>query len=494
MQLRTTLNKMIGVPPRFPHPIRQGYHLVGRREWTPRAWLRTPRSGGSTHKAAVLRVQKYLHIVLGRGESRAVARDVYLPSATRYGALLPLARRQVSLWSERTGAWCPCRLVPWVALLPDISRPSDGMHFRGMVARLDVDNSRRRAQLEFHVWAHAILMVNRTVTSPAERGIGFACSYGRSLHRGGIEAKRCLGARCHGRPPYLARGYSSIQNSLRWKAVLPILKGGLTTYDSGQLHVVELGTGHREPFLGDLAISGQVGRAYDVSRDGRQVVAAAHDRGGKPRLWLRALDRQSPARQIPNVEGDSPLFGQGAEIFFRKIEGASAYAYRVLDDGTGLRKLSEHTISLPLGVSHDGRWVIVNAQAAGGVVALPVQGGLPVKILSTPGSYHLAWSPDGTSSSRPSSARLRVVGRPQSLAPGRCSLLPAGGSVRSGGSQATGLSGRRSFDATRSPAECTPSPRDGGSGTYTGFPVSTPRPHDGCNRRGVRATAGALAA
>ena len=93
-----------------------------------------------------------------------------------------------------------------------------------------------------------------------------------------------------------------------------ILKGALTTYDPGELHLVELDTGHHEPLLAGLAISGQVGLAYDISRDGRQVVAAANDRDGKPRLWLRALDRQSPARQIPNVEGDAPLWGRGAEI------------------------------------------------------------------------------------------------------------------------------------------------------------------------------------
>src|SRR5205085_5540477 len=57
------------------------------------------------------------------------------------------------------------------------------------------------------------------------------------------------------------------------------------------------------------------------------------DGQGKRRLWVAALDRQSPPREIPNIEGDMPLFGRDGEIFFRAIEGPSAFAYRVGEDG-----------------------------------------------------------------------------------------------------------------------------------------------------------------
>jgi Tol biopolymer transport system component len=177
-----------------------------------------------------------------------------------------------------------------------------------------------------------------------------------------------------------------------------ILKGALTTYDPGELHVVELDTGHNQPLLVGLTISGPPGRAYEISPDGRQVVAAVKDLAGKPHLWLAALDRQSPPRQIPNVEGDAPVFGKDGEIFFRTIEGASAYAYRVHQDGTGLRRLSEQPIVLPAGISQDGQWVVVRSLLEGRetVVALPVEKGLPEQIVFRHGlSYHLAWSPDG---------------------------------------------------------------------------------------------------
>src|SRR5438445_10224377 len=52
-------------------------------------------------------------------------------------------------------------------------------------------------------------------------------------------------------------------------------------------------------------------------------------------------------RQIPNIQGDSPFFGAGGEIVFRLVEGSSAFAYRVNEDGSGLRRRSEeHTSEL----------------------------------------------------------------------------------------------------------------------------------------------------
>jgi len=73
-------------------------------------------------------------------------------------------------------------------------------------------------------------------------------------------------------------------------------------------------------------------------------VMQAVDRDGKNRLWLAPLDRRSPPRQIPNVEGDGPLFAPGGEILFRGREGTYGFAYRVRADGTGLRKASEHPV------------------------------------------------------------------------------------------------------------------------------------------------------
>src|ERR1022692_3286680 len=116
---------------------------------------------------------------------------------------------------------------------------------------------------------------------------------------------------------------------------------------SSELWVAELDSGRSEPLLPGFEIAkarpGSQG-GYDISPDGGQVVVASPDSGGKSRLWLAPLDRRSPPRQIPNIEGEQPVFGATGEVFFRRVEGTSAFLYRVKQDGGEQRK----AIDLPV--------------------------------------------------------------------------------------------------------------------------------------------------
>jgi Tol biopolymer transport system component len=171
--------------------------------------------------------------------------------------------------------------------------------------------------------------------------------------------------------------------------------------EQSELWVAELDSGLNEPLLSGFPIGiGGVAASrapYDISRDGRQVVAEALDQEGKSRLWLAPLDRRSPPRQIPNVEGDGPLFGAGGEILFRARDGDYGFAYRVREDGTGLQKASEHPVIETEDVSPDGQWLVVYArpskEEAGAALALPLGGGSPVQIYGT--GIRMKWSPDG---------------------------------------------------------------------------------------------------
>jgi Tol biopolymer transport system component len=176
-----------------------------------------------------------------------------------------------------------------------------------------------------------------------------------------------------------------------------ILKGGLSNYDPSELRVVELATGHNDPVFPGVSISGPPGRVYEISPDGRQVVTAARDADGKARLWLAAVDRQSPPRMIPGVQGEFPVFGKNGEIIFRTVEGSIAHAYGAQPDGSQLRRLSEQPVVLPAGISPNGAWVVMRVTKEGGeaVMAFPSSGGAPRTIFKRTSSYHLAWSPDG---------------------------------------------------------------------------------------------------
>jgi Tol biopolymer transport system component len=166
---------------------------------------------------------------------------------------------------------------------------------------------------------------------------------------------------------------------------------------ASELWVAELDSGHSEPLLPGFALAmsgvGSPG-AYDISPDGRQVAVASSDSGGKLRLWLAPLDRRTPPRQIPNIEGDQPVFGATGEVFFHGIEGSSAFLYRVRQDGGGLRKAIDLSVVAIMGASPDRNWLELGSIASPGLVIFRVDGGAPL-LTQLPPPTKLGWSGDG---------------------------------------------------------------------------------------------------
>ena len=163
---------------------------------------------------------------------------------------------------------------------------------------------------------------------------------------------------------------------------------------ASELWVAELDSGRSEPLLPGFAVAVQGTGAegsYDISTDGRQVVVASADSGGKSRLWLAPLDRRSPPQQILNVEGGEPVFAATGEIFFRGVEGTSAFLYRVRQDGGGLRKAIDRSIVGILSESPDRNWLVLGA---GGPLIFRVDGGAPIQT-RIEGRAVLRWSGDG---------------------------------------------------------------------------------------------------
>jgi WD40 repeat protein len=173
----------------------------------------------------------------------------------------------------------------------------------------------------------------------------------------------------------------------------------IRTGDSSELWVAELDSNHTEPLLPGFPVSVAVSQGafwssgFDISPDGRQLVFFSPDREGKLRLWLTPLDRRSPPRQIPNAEGEQPVFGPSGEIFFRKVEGSSAYLYSVREDGTALRRTSELRVIDVFGTSADRKWVLLGA-AGHGEVIFPTGGGAPLFTHLHPPDW-LRWTGDG---------------------------------------------------------------------------------------------------
>ena len=343
-------------------------------------------------------------------ESRAGARDVYVPMPR--GAMAhrsfpsPDGNWTLAAEMDDRGAWLPCRLIPM-----------DGSSSSGPVgppgpcwyAAWSPDGKWIYVSANhgdgFHIWRQRFSASGargepEQITSgpTQEEGVAVAPD-GRSfvtavgLNQSSVwvhdpKGDRQVSLEGHAYQPKFAPDGR--------KLIYAVLKSG--SPERSELWTADISSGLNEPLLPGFPIAETaLGGAYDISVDGRQVVMQAVDREGKNRLWLAPLDRRSPPRQIPNVEGDGPLFAPNGEVLFRAREGAYGFAYRVRADGTGLRKVSEHPVIETEGVSPDGKWLMAyarpNEESAGGTLALPLDGGPPVQIYGT--SLRAKWSPDG---------------------------------------------------------------------------------------------------
>jgi hypothetical protein len=166
---------------------------------------------------------------------------------------------------------------------------------------------------------------------------------------------------------------------------------------ASELWVADLDSGRAEPFLPGFAVApagpGSRG-AYDISPDGREVVVVSTDSAGKLRLWLAPLDRRTPPRQIPDIEGEQPVFGPTGEIFFRRLEGSSAFLYRVQPNGRELQKANDLPIIALMGASPDRKWLALGNHASEGMVIFRTDGVHPLQTQLVAGTW-LGWSGDG---------------------------------------------------------------------------------------------------
>jgi serine/threonine protein kinase len=328
--------------------------------------------------------------IVAADESRADARDLYVPMPK--GAMAhrsyPSPDAKWALVAEMTdrGIWTPCRLIRMDGSSPgrQVGPPGEACWFGAWSPDgkwMYVSSSAGGA---FHTWRQRF--VNNDTLGPPEQltlgpteeeGIAIAPDGGSFITAVGMKRRSVWVHDSNGERPISVEGYAHEPKFTRdgRRLLYAVLKGGS---DRSELWIAELNSGFTEPLLPGFSI-GTGGTAaprapYDVSPDGEHVVVEAVDAQAKSRLWLASIDRKSPPRQIPNVEGDGPQFGANEEILFRAREGDYGFAYRVRTDGTGLRKASEHPVIETMDISPDGQWLIVYArpskEAAGGTLAL----------------------------------------------------------------------------------------------------------------------------
>jgi DNA-binding winged helix-turn-helix (wHTH) protein/Tol biopolymer transport system component len=162
---------------------------------------------------------------------------------------------------------------------------------------------------------------------------------------------------------------------------------------------------------------------FDVSPDGKQVVYTSVGRDGRSQLWLAAMDRSSPARQIGHSEETTPQFGPRGQILFRLAEGNVNYLEQMNQDGSARSKVLPYPIMELQGISPGRRWLMAmaaypeNNSMVPMVVAIPLEGGLPRRICASYCSP--VWSSNGKFLVVPVQASSQTT-------PGRSLAIPVG--------------------------------------------------------------------
>jgi serine/threonine protein kinase len=377
-------------------PVKWDTWLVPILGGEPRLWI--PNSSGLTwidsHSILFSEIGTGVHMpVVRAGEDRANPRDVYVPAIKTGMAHRSYASpdRKWALVAEMDGAWWPCRLVPLDGSSKgrQVGPPAGAC----TAAAWSPDGKwmylTSSAGGAFHLWRQRFPDGKpQQITSglTEEEGIAVAPD-GRSLITAVGQKQRTV---------ILHESGGDRQISLEGYAYEPkltpdgkqllyrILRGAQPRSDATELWVADTASGQAEQLLPEIPMFGSP--MYDVSGDSAKVVVSGRDREGKDRLWLAALDRRSPPRQIPGVEGDWALFGEPGQIFFHS---ADSFVYRVREDGSELTKLIAEPVLRLYSSSPDKQWLVVEGD---GTWLYPLKGGAPLRIR---GDIPVKWSQDG---------------------------------------------------------------------------------------------------
>ncbi|HLK47623.1 MAG TPA: protein kinase [Bryobacteraceae bacterium] len=345
-------------------------------------------------------------------ENRSEARDIYAPANVRSmvhrSNVSPDGKWALAVQMDR-GVFQPCHLIALdgTALPREIGPPGAACTFAAWSPDGKWMYLSSSAGGSFHTWRQRFPdgRLEQITSGPTEEdGIAMAPD-GRSFVTAVALKQRAVwihGAEGDRQVSLEGFAYDPQFTPDGRKLGYRILKGALPT-DSSELWIADLATGTSEPLLPGVSIAGGNAMAYDISRDGRRLIAAELDRTGHRRLWVVPLDRQTAPAPIPNIEGDNPRFGMPGEVFFRKYEGDLAFPYRAKLDGTGLQKVSEKPIAGIQGISPDFQWLVVRApegDVPSAVMALSLRGKPRVRIIAPHAEDRLddanvKWSQDG---------------------------------------------------------------------------------------------------
>jgi DNA-binding winged helix-turn-helix (wHTH) protein/Tol biopolymer transport system component len=348
-------------------------------------------------------------------ESRAEARDVYLPAdqagMAHRSVLSPDGKWLLLAEMDSIHGWLPCRLLPFDGSSPGTPIGAPGGHCtsvawspdgRWMYFSADSGDT-------FHIWRQRFPdgKLEQVSSGPTEQegiamapdGRSFVTSVGMVegtvwLHDHNTE--RQISSEGYAEAPSVSADGKRFFYLMRARGRGGPFAAGLLP--RGELWVKDLSTNDSQALLPGFPVTG-----YSVSRDRQRVVCSTLDGNGRSHLWLTSLDRRNPPVQLRSSVSESedkPIFASNGDLLFRGSEAGAYYLYRMKMGATLAEKVTTDAIIEPQSVSPDGRWAVAQVTLSGketprGVVAYPAQGGPPLPLCRA--FCIVSWAMDGRS-------------------------------------------------------------------------------------------------
>ena len=128
--------------------------------------------------------------------------------------------------------------------------------------------------------------------------------------------------------------------------------GPQKTYISGELWSLNVSTGEKDRLLPGVIMSG-----YSITRDGQRVVYTSSGIASGDGVWVASLDRQSRTPPRPLTHGgEFRAFAAGSGEIVYMSQGDVRHLYRMKEDGSDVRMISQEEVVYLISVSPDGRW------------------------------------------------------------------------------------------------------------------------------------------
>jgi serine/threonine protein kinase len=332
--------------------------------------------------------------IVTSSESRSDERQIYLPVPERgmahRSALSPDGKWVLVVEMSNAG-FLPCRVVPFDGrsagrrvgpqdgICTDVAWSPDG---KWMYFSSSADGA-------YHIWRERFNggELEQVTRGPnEEEGLAMEPDGGSLITAVGVSTSEIWLHDSAGERRLTSEGYARLPHVSPDGKRVYYLEGRLdrgTGSDSDGLWMADLAANRNVHLLPGIRPA-----AYRISPDGKRVIYSILGADGKSELWLCPLDGRIAPRRVSSGDDSSPFYDPDGNLFFRSVAGTKNYLWRMREDGSERRQVTDRPILQLQGISPDGKWLnvwggVADEELPSGVLAFPADGGAPVQICAS---------------------------------------------------------------------------------------------------------------